>query len=274
MSSLDAKTFKSINGDEGGVWAPSSPIVVGGSGMTVTLVGVNTAESLFVTGTLDSAFGSNAWFRGNTGFRDGSATSVRDGATWSFNEGSITTFQDGSTLDVHGSFNAEFLGVTSIQVADSLYTAPDSVTNLSGNLSVSQITQLHGSVTIEGDASLQGNTTVSGGGIQLSGSGTITERCAIGANSNATYSVNSTDVVWVNANDQTGSWIYTIDDVGVAVGKKMRICYFFGSSSHTIEIRRANVTSIAVLGNSSSYYNWIDIQFINGRWQLVAGGKP
>lgn len=36
MASLDQKTFKSINGDDGGTWAPSSPITIGGSGINIT----------------------------------------------------------------------------------------------------------------------------------------------------------------------------------------------------------------------------------------------
>jgi hypothetical protein len=33
---LDSKTFRSLNGDEGGVWNPSSPIEIGGSGVQLT----------------------------------------------------------------------------------------------------------------------------------------------------------------------------------------------------------------------------------------------
>lgn len=32
FQSLDQKTFKAVNGDEGGTWAPSSPIIIGGQG--------------------------------------------------------------------------------------------------------------------------------------------------------------------------------------------------------------------------------------------------
>jgi hypothetical protein len=33
---LDAKTYRAINGDDGGTWAPSSQIVIGGAGLDVT----------------------------------------------------------------------------------------------------------------------------------------------------------------------------------------------------------------------------------------------
>lgn len=35
MADLDAKTFKAVNGDDGGTWAPASAIVIGGAGLTV-----------------------------------------------------------------------------------------------------------------------------------------------------------------------------------------------------------------------------------------------
>src|SRR5690348_4618315 len=36
MEDLDSKTERAINGDEGGTWAPTSPIVIGGSGAELT----------------------------------------------------------------------------------------------------------------------------------------------------------------------------------------------------------------------------------------------
>lgn len=103
LASIDSKTFKAINGDEGGTWAPSSPIVVGGAGMTITMVGASTAEGLFVTQTFDSAFGSNAYFRGATQFRETSVTTFREGAVLAFRTSSDTTFEPGSFLNINGS---------------------------------------------------------------------------------------------------------------------------------------------------------------------------
>src|SRR5262245_41008030 len=36
MAAFDDHQYNSINGDDGGTWAPSSPITVGGSGMHIT----------------------------------------------------------------------------------------------------------------------------------------------------------------------------------------------------------------------------------------------
>lgn len=100
MAQIDNKTFKAINGDDGGTWAPGSPIVVGGAGMTVALVGASTAEGFFVTGTFDVDAAANAYFRGATQFREGSVTTFRDTSSLTFREGSTTTFEDGSFFNV------------------------------------------------------------------------------------------------------------------------------------------------------------------------------
>ena len=54
MEDLDAKTEKAINGDEGGVWSPSTVIEIGGSGIKVTgaavFTGGVTANTLTVSG--------------------------------------------------------------------------------------------------------------------------------------------------------------------------------------------------------------------------------
>ena len=44
---IDSQLFKAINGDEGGTWAPSSAIIIGGSGLTVSAT--LTASSLAVS---------------------------------------------------------------------------------------------------------------------------------------------------------------------------------------------------------------------------------
>jgi hypothetical protein len=273
LADLDAKTVKAPNFDGGGTYAPSDVITVGGAGMTLTMVGINTAEGMFVTGTFDSAFGSNAWFRGNTGFRAGSTTSVRDGATWIFNSGSSTTFDVGSFLSIYdatcNSLTAGGLSTSTIQVATSLYMAPDSAASLNGSLSVAQATYLHGEAHFEG-------TTFVEGTLALTGAGAIQERCAVGANANTTYSVSTVDVVWVNPNDMTASWVYSVDTIGAAEGKKMRFAFFSTSHSYTIEIRIAGSHQLAVLGPGTfpGYFRWVDIQFIDGQWRLVAGGNP
>lgn len=62
MDKLDGYSFKSINGDDGGVWAPASAIVIGGAGLQVT-------GHLQVPGS--STFDGSATFNNLTYFTDG-----------------------------------------------------------------------------------------------------------------------------------------------------------------------------------------------------------
>lgn len=61
FADLDRKTFKAINGDEGGTWAPTSPIAIGGAGLEIGGAGIDVV-SLIQWRTS----GATASFRGNT----------------------------------------------------------------------------------------------------------------------------------------------------------------------------------------------------------------
>jgi hypothetical protein len=271
LQDLDVKSVKAPNFAEGGTYAPSSPVIVGGAGMTITLVGINNAESLFVSGTFDVAVGTNAYFRGLTSFRTGSSTSVRDGATWTFNADSTTTFAAGSFLNVEGtvtftgSFNADFIGVGSVQIADSLYTAPDSVTNLNGHLSVVQSAAFHDDLRLEG-------TTTAVGAIVLSGAGTIIERVVIGSNSDSTYSVSSADLVYVPEGGVSAPRTYYLDEVGATNGKKIRFHREDDHADRPITLKRAvDGSQICLLTWKNTGYIWTDVVRISGVWQRVGG---
>ncbi len=45
MESLDSKTFKALNADDGGTYSPASVITIGGSGAQMKLVGISTVEN-------------------------------------------------------------------------------------------------------------------------------------------------------------------------------------------------------------------------------------
>lgn len=52
---LDSKLFRSVNGDDGGLWSPSSPIILGGSGLTVTGPTVVSGAAASVPGNLQTS---------------------------------------------------------------------------------------------------------------------------------------------------------------------------------------------------------------------------
>jgi hypothetical protein len=81
---LDLGVFESINGDQGGLWAPAAAIEIGGAGINLQ------GDNHVVEGTLtfdETESGAAVW--------ENTAT-----ATW--NSGASASFEDGSTLTVAG----------------------------------------------------------------------------------------------------------------------------------------------------------------------------
>lgn len=91
LTTLDQQLFKALNGDEGGAWNPSAPIVVGGSGLNVT--GLLNAANIGAS-TVRGALG----VQGNVTWQSGATATVQSGAT--------LTQAPGSTLNLNGSVTA------------------------------------------------------------------------------------------------------------------------------------------------------------------------
>lgn len=58
MADLDAKTFAAINGDAGGTWAPSDPIIIGGDGLDATGPLASSGGATFTAGAFRISGGS------------------------------------------------------------------------------------------------------------------------------------------------------------------------------------------------------------------------
>jgi len=89
MTALDRQLFKAINGDEGGSWAPSSVITIGGSGLTVTgPCSLSNCNGIF----LNSAQTFEA--------SNGSTILLDSGGLLSITSGANAQIQSGATLEV------------------------------------------------------------------------------------------------------------------------------------------------------------------------------
>lgn len=107
LGDLDAKTFKSIDGDEGGTWSPSAPIIIGGSGLqcpngatwTVLTGGTLTVDGTLslVSATLNLDPMSGITQYGNTIFETGALVVWHSGATSNWLSGSLSDFKSGAT---------------------------------------------------------------------------------------------------------------------------------------------------------------------------------
>jgi len=271
LADLDAKTVKAPNFKDGSTHVPSSPVTVGGAGMSLRLVGQNTVD---VAGYIDvdgyisikpggyfentgtSVFWSTVNFNaGGVGF----STPV------TFYSGTVATFDAGSTINVNGSMNAAAIVVGTVQIADSLYTGPDSATSLTGTLSVSQAAYLHGDVHLE-------ETTYLEGTLLVSAVGTVQWRTVIGQDNDSSYSVSTADIVYVGRPTFTANRTYYIDEVGAANGKKISFYRQDATTAHTVTLKRSSDGStICLLGWNAGNYIWVDLMRMLGVWQIVGG---
>lgn len=123
MAAIDVKTYKAVNGDEGGTWAPSSAIEIGGgAGGGLTITGASTPLSIAGGGILqiasgcqylvtsgalwivdtDATFGANSDVAVNKSFtfENGCTTLFKTGGSATFNSGHTSTWQSGSNFSI------------------------------------------------------------------------------------------------------------------------------------------------------------------------------
>jgi hypothetical protein len=91
---LDQKGFTAINGDDGGTWAPSTVITIGGMGVTVSGDFKATSASdirIVNTGSIDVLTGGTiAWETGaSAGFKSGSGAAFLNGSTCTFSSTAV-----------------------------------------------------------------------------------------------------------------------------------------------------------------------------------------
>lgn len=111
MQLFDVAQFKSINGDDGGTWAPSARIIIGGSGIRMTgLLEIHASAEIEVAGFLTtdagslSTFGDAAVFNGTATFNAATTFrydfTVNNSANGTFANGSALLFDNGVGLGV------------------------------------------------------------------------------------------------------------------------------------------------------------------------------
>lgn len=138
MASLDAKTFKAINGDEGSTHAPSSMITIGGSGAQMKLVGASTIDAASLTAVNVSVVeiqnGSFLRIHGETHYYTDSFTAV-DG-TWRFRTGSSQELESGAALVADAGSTITVNGSFSVGSGGTAHFATGSTTTFDGTLNI------------------------------------------------------------------------------------------------------------------------------------------
>lgn len=286
FAALDRGQFVSINGDDGGTWAPTSPIGIFGAGISMRLVSVSTvttgAELTFSSGaTLELQTDSIASISSVTSFETGSFTGIRDGGYFRFYAGSIIDMEEGAQANFYGLLGvgptgnfacqggAVFTGsVTQFTGAAAVFTAVAQFASTStaifqGNENHVGSANFSGALSIAGDTSLTGKVTASG-------AGRVVKRIAsiptTGANSSA-YGPFNYDRVIVQA--LTADVTFTINDAGAVDGDE--IFFTTRSAGHYLSINDPSAGLIASLKNTSGQR--VDATFyrLGGEWHMLSG---
>lgn len=105
------QVFKAINGDEGGTWAPSSFITIGGSGIKLTGTGHQIASG----GRLNVMSGGEVRLANGGIFRAHGGSDILiqvsgDIAQMTFQSGSFAEWESGSALDMYGALSFKSTG--------------------------------------------------------------------------------------------------------------------------------------------------------------------
>lgn len=124
--SLDNQVYKAINGDEGGTWAPSAVITIGGSGVTITgpseFSDIQTAEfngpaNFNDNMTLDSAATFSLSGASTIELGSGTRINVNNGAFIDIESGADLDVKSGGEIDIEngGSIVVTAGGVVTVQ---------------------------------------------------------------------------------------------------------------------------------------------------------------
>ena len=164
------QVFKAINGDEGGTWAPSSFITIGGSGIKLTGVGHQIASG----GRLNVLSGGEVRLQNGSIFRaDGAGDiliQVTGGiAEMKFESGSVGQWNAGAALDMYGSLTFKTAGSAAWESGTSASFQSGSLFNLNSGATMNA----NGQIKVYGQILVMstGDITFNSGANLVGGSG-------------------------------------------------------------------------------------------------------
>jgi hypothetical protein len=174
---FDQNLFESINGDDGGVWAPASPIEIGGSGLEVSglfvassdaQIGTTSADDLTIWSTTSvvgpvtfgvTTFGATATFNGslvangNTTIGNASSDTLTVVATSTFQNDVIIGITSADALQVWST--STFIGPTSFGI-----TTFGGASTFNGSAEFNSSVQFDNGVTFNNQADFDADVTI------------------------------------------------------------------------------------------------------------------
>ncbi len=200
MADIDSKTERAINGDDGGTWAPTTTIVVGGQGLEVTGVFISSecqgleltsGEIVVYSGAqININSGGEIELTGDLKVNSGGNINVLSGGEIEVRSGALIDAQAGSTLSLAGAIDIESGGILTVKTGASLGIL-GTATLLIGSTAFLTI-NAGATVAIAADVTHTGKVTYSGTGAR------VVKRLQTVTNANATLTVASCQICrWV-----------------------------------------------------------------------------
>ena len=254
MNTTDAQWPSAVDGTGGGTYAPSTQIILGGSGLKTT--GVFVADG---TGTFNAAvtFNSNVTNKANSSYWNVQTIDGANSGELKFTSGALLTGLAGATATWASAFvhngtttcNALLTATSGFQVTAGT-VALSSQINVGANL---KILNGSGSLTVEA-----GTTFSVAAPLALSGTtGFIRYRRIDGADANTTYAIADADHISANP---LAARNYTMSNTGCTGGEVMSIWNAASTSGRDISIYQHNgSTFIAVLVAAGPGFGGIEL---------------
>ena len=275
---FDDAQYKSVNGDAGGTWNPSSLITIGGQG--VKLTGVATVANCTAFTLTSFTIEPAAYFTlgADMTFGAGSASFIQNNATVNASaqivcNGPVTVRAQSNWL-INGSIvgTASFVGVTT-------NVKGGSVVNFSaGTLALTQGSLTTGptpTVTLSGNQTFAATSALTvANRVRLSGSGATTRwRVGTGSDSNSNYDC-AKDLYRVPT--ITGARIYTLLDAtaGIPPVEGSRITFSIAATgAFSLTFKREDGSTAALLSDCN-FGGFVSFTYRDGAWHARTWNDP
>lgn len=266
MADLDAKTKKALNAEEGGTWAPSSVITIGGSGLTMT--GPFIADGTFLVtsgGRIENGLIV-------TGFADLQNDAQVSGT---FEVVGGTTL--GGGLDLTGNLFVHDTGASIVLVEptaqfEKIVTFNDTVF-FTGATDFAGANEFSGPTTITTNAlACNAGAVIHGGSLNMGVGGWVSENHTTGTDADmALDPADFTAVYWANFPAFTATRICTLS---AAARDGATVWLRCDQSTYRVQVvDGGSSTLISTIGSSSGYYMWAVFKKFGMLWREMAYGE-
>lgn len=276
MADLDSKTKRALNADEGGTWAPTTTITIGGQGVTITGTSIlDDCQSIELTdGFLNVYSGAQvqiltggvleAQSGATVDLQAGSTTTLASGASFLVSSGGVVDFASGADVDINCNVEVES-GAAMIYRSGSQHIA-NSGSSTTIQTGATLTLQSGATVNVAANVTQTGKITHSGAG------GRVAKRTLHVVNTSQTVGVDDADYVLIDAIDG-GTYVLTLDDSPLPDE----------GESINIRLRELNDSSVTVKDDSTglTIYNFgaalpdssggFEAVWLGGRWRVFGG---